>query len=175
MSDPQIALVVARSENGTIGLGGKLPWRMKDDLAWFKKVTMGKPVVMGRKTYESIGRPLPGRTNIVVTRQGDFDAEGVIVVHGVERALRIAEIDASKKDAGEICVIGGGEIYRELLDKAHRVYLTTVEADIEGDTEFPALDREDWVSVSMGRIDKGEGNDHDARLEVWQRRDPSPR
>ncbi|MEE4208536.1 MAG: dihydrofolate reductase [Parvularcula sp.] len=174
MSGTQIALVAARAKNGTIGKSGVLPWRMKDDLAWFKKVTLGKPVVMGRKTYESIGKPLPGRTNIVVTRQGDFEAEGVIVVHGLERALRIAEIDAEKNGSGEVCIIGGGEIYAESLARAHRIYLTTLESDVEGDTEFPELDRDEWVSVSVGRIEKGDGNEHDALLEVWQRRNAPP-
>jgi dihydrofolate reductase len=169
MSDPIISLIVARSENGVIGRNGELPWRMKSDLQWFKKVTTGKPVVMGRKTFESIGKPLPDRTNIVVTRQGDYHAEGALVVHGLSRALRIAEIDAQKSGENEVFVIGGGEIYAEALPKAQRIYRTTVETEAEGDAVFPELDDEEWAIRIAARIDEDEGNDHPGRIEILER------
>ncbi|MCQ8184121.1 dihydrofolate reductase [Parvularcula maris] len=165
----RIALVAARAKNGTIGRSGDMPWQMKSDLRWFKTVTSGKPVIMGRKTFESIGGPLPGRTNIVVTRQGDYEVEGVLVVHGLERALRIAEMDAQQNGQDELCVIGGGEIYLEALPKAARIYLTTIEEEIEGDTSFPELDPEEWHIQPATRIEASDKDDHDARIEIWSR------
>lgn len=171
MSGVAISLIVARARNGVIGRDGKLPWRMKSDLAWFKQVTTGKPVVMGRKTYESLGKPLPNRTNIVITRQGDLEIEGALVVHGLERALRIAEIDAQKTGQNEVFVIGGGEIYAEALPRAHRIYRTTVEAEIEGDASFPEIEEEEWTVRVSAKIEKGDGNDHEGVIEVLERAD----
>ncbi|MHC8508586.1 MAG: dihydrofolate reductase [Rhodospirillales bacterium] len=134
------ALVAAMAKNRVIGKDGGLPWRLPEDLKHFKRVTMGHPMVMGRKTYESIGRPLPGRANIVITRNPDFRAEGVYVEPSVDAALARAETLAHAPGADWIMVIGGGEIYRQTIGRAGRLYLTEVDAEVEGDTVFPAFD-----------------------------------
>jgi dihydrofolate reductase len=133
-----IVLVVAVAENGVIGKDNALLWRLPDDLKHFKAITMGKPVVMGRKTYDSIGRPLPGRTNIVISRQSGLRIEGCIVVDSLEVALVAAG------DVPEIAIIGGGKIYRQALPRAHTIYLTEVHATFEGDVTFPALSTSEW-------------------------------
>ena len=143
----RISLIAAASENNVIGNHGKIPWDIPEDLQHFRTVTLGKPIIMGRKTYESIGHPLPKRQNIVITRQEDFVAEGCEVVSSLEDALRVAGKDHSE----EVFVIGGGEIYREALPKADRVYLTRVHATIEGDAYFPEFHPEHWVEVSKER------------------------
>lgn len=127
-----ITIVVALDRNGLIGRAGALPWRLPADLAHFKTITLGKPVVMGRKTFASIGRPLPGRRNVVMTRDEGFSAEGVEVVHSVDAVIR------ALADAGEIMIIGGAEIYRAFLPRAGRMVVTLVDAVFEGDTWFPA-------------------------------------
>ena len=137
----RIALVVAAAKNGVIGRDGDLPWRLPDDLRTFKRLTLGKPVVMGRKTWESIGRPLPERHNVIMTRSPDFEAPGATVVGSVDAVLELLA------DAEEIMIIGGGAIYEEFLDRADRIYLTEVDADVDGDVRFPALDAGDWEEV----------------------------
>ena len=132
-------------------MDGGLPWHLPDDFAWFKKVTMGKPIVMGRRTWESIGRPLPGRRNVVITRQADYAADGAEVVASPEAALALLG------DCDEIMVIGGGQVYANFLGMADRVYLTRVDVRVEGDTEFPALSDEDW------RLDSSEAHAADER------------
>jgi dihydrofolate reductase len=138
---PLISLIVAMAQNGVIGRGNALPWRLPEDLKRFKEYTLGKPILMGRKTFESIGRPLPGRANLVLTRDRRWQAEGVTVVHSVEEALQQA------RDCEELVAIGGAEIYRLLLPLAHRIYLTHVHADVPGDTFFPAFDPAQWDDV----------------------------
>ena len=138
-----ISLIVAASRNNIIGSGGDLPWHLPDDLRNFKRLTTGKPVIMGRKTYESIGRSLPDRRNIVLTRDDSFVAEGCEVVTSVEAA-----IDTVSDADDEVMVIGGGEIYTAFQPIARRIYLTRVHAEIDGDTAFPALDDSDWQLVS---------------------------
>lgn len=168
MTEPvRIALVVARARNGVIGREGGLPWRMRSDLKWFKEVTMGKPVIMGRKTYESIGKALPGRTNIVVTRSTNFTAPDALIAASVDAA-----IETARRHADEICIIGGGTIYEQTLALADKIYLTTIEADIEGDTKFPDLDQTAWEIAPAGTITRSDRDDHDARLEVWTRKNP---
>ncbi|HET9041506.1 MAG TPA: dihydrofolate reductase [Burkholderiales bacterium] len=139
---PLISLVVAAAANGVIGRDNRMPWHLPEDLAHFKRLTLGHPVVMGRKTYESIlaalGKPLPGRTNIVLTRQAGFAAPGCIVAASLDAAL------AAVREAVEIFVIGGAEIYRLALDRADRVYLSRIDADFEGDATFPPLDPAVW-------------------------------
>ncbi len=170
MSEPiRIALVAAMAENRTIGKDGVMPWSMRSDLKWFKATTLGKPVVMGRKTFESIGKPLPQRTNIVITRQADFEREGALTAQSLEQALRIAEMDARENDRDEICVIGGGEIYATALPLATRLYLTLIEAGIDGDTHFPEVHRKDWQITEQGQIDQSKTDDFSARIEVWDR------
>mgnify|MGYP006127029477 CR=1 FL=1 len=136
-----LSLIVARASNGVIGKDNQLPWRLPADLKYFKAVTMGKPIVMGRKTFESIGRPLPGRQNIVVTRNPDFISAGITVVHSVEAAI------AAANEAAEIMLIGGTELYTLSLALADRIYLTAIHQDFDGDAHFPALDSQ-WQQVS---------------------------
>jgi len=143
-----IALVVAMADNGVIGRGGELPWHLPEDLKYFRSVTMGKPIVMGRRTYESIGRPLPGRANIVVTRNRAFHAAGVDVAMTLDDAIRVAERRAREAGVGEITIIGGAEIYRAILPRADRIYLTEVHDAVVGDTVFPDFDRNEWREAS---------------------------
>ncbi len=135
---PRLTLIVARARNGVIGANGGLPWRLPEDLAFFKRTTMGHPIVMGRKTWESIGRPLPGRRSIVVTRDRGFAAVGAEVVHSLDEAIQRCG------DAGEIFVIGGAQLYAEALARADRLLLTEIHADFEGDTFLPAPAAASW-------------------------------
>ena len=137
-----VSFVVARADNGVIGRDNALPWRLPADLAHFKRLTVGKPVVMGRRTFESIGKPLPGRHNIVLTRS-DWRAEGVTVVPNLAEAIAAAGMDPRAR-ADEIMVIGGAQVYADALPLARRVYLTEVQAAPEGDTELPAFDADIW-------------------------------
>ena len=138
-----ISIIVACSRNGVIGKDNGLPWHLPEDLKHFKATTMGKPMVMGRKTFESIGRPLPGRTTLVVTRQQDWQADGVFVCHSVQEALQRAEGFLSSQ-SDEIMVVGGEDVYRQCLALADNVYQTRVDMDVEGDAFFPPLDDADW-------------------------------
>ncbi len=144
----RLALIVAMAENGIIGRGNGLPWHLSGDLKHFKSVTMGKPMIMGRKTFDSIGRPLPGRTNIVVTRDPSLRAEGVRVVHDFDEALRVAEGIARADGAEEIIVIGGAQIYELALPKADRIYLTEIHQRVDGDVRFPDIDPRAWTERS---------------------------
>ena len=157
-----ISLIVAASENGVIGRDGDLPWRLSDDLRRFKAVTMGKPIVMGRKTWESIGRPLPGRQNIVVSRQPGLKIEGADVVASPAAAVDVAA------GAEEIMIIGGSEIYKLFLPLADRVYLTRVHADVDGDARFPALG-DDWRLVSDERHAADDRNEYDMSFRLYAR------
>ena len=142
-----IALVVAVAENRVIGKGGKLPWRIPEDMKWFKERTLGKPCIMGRKTWESLPkRPLPGRTNVVVTRDEGYRTEGAIVVHTLDDAIAVA----AREQPSEIMIIGGADIYRVVLPKAGRIYLTSVHGVVEGDTYFPEIDRDEWAETIVG-------------------------
>ncbi|GMG87857.1 dihydrofolate reductase [Biformimicrobium ophioploci] len=135
----KVAMIAAMASNRVIGRDNQLPWHIPEDLKFFKRVTLGKPVVMGRNTFESIGRPLPGRTNIVVTRNRNWSAEGVEVVASLEAALESGERAARAAGADEVMVIGGGEIYRQALPLAQRLYLTEVQAEFQGDAWFPEI------------------------------------
>lgn len=146
-----LAIIVAQAKNRVIGVNNKLPWHLPEDLRYFKQVTMAKPIIMGRNTYESIGRPLPGRTNIVISRQESYAPNGVKVVSSLEAAIEMAESIALIDGAAEAMVIGGGQIYAQALEKADRLYLTEVDAEIEGDAWFPEFSRDDWKEV--GRED----------------------
>ncbi|MDG1812589.1 MAG: dihydrofolate reductase [Porticoccaceae bacterium] len=145
----KLCLIVAVSRNGVIGLNNQLPWHLPEDLKYFKSVTMGKPIVMGRKTYDSIGRPLPGRTNIVITRDASWSAPGVEVAQTLEAALELGATACDTAGAEEIMVIGGEQIYRMTLDAADRLYLTQVDAEVEGDAFFPEIDPKIWNQVSV--------------------------
>ncbi|WP_193067737.1 dihydrofolate reductase, partial [Halomonas sp. 3D7M] len=142
-----IAMIVAMAKNRVIGVEGKLPWYLPEDLKFFKRMTQAKPLVMGRKTYASIGKPLPNRLNIVVTRDTNFAAEGVRICHELPAALALADQQATIEAAEEIMVMGGGEIYRQALPHAQRLYITEVDIDVDGDAVFPELSMEEWQEV----------------------------
>jgi dihydrofolate reductase len=144
-----IALIIAVAQNGVIGRDNRLPWRIPAELKYFKATTMGKPIVMGRKTFESLGKALPARTNIVVTRDLQFRADDVIVVHDIDSALRCADDIAQRDDAGEIMVIGGADIYRQTLPVAHTLYYTDVKIDADGDAYFRDIDWAQWRCVQQ--------------------------
>jgi dihydrofolate reductase len=152
-------LVAAIAENGVIGRDNKLPWRLKSDLQYFKAVTMGKPVVMGRKTYLSIGKPLPGRTNIVVTRDPSFCAPGVIAALTLDRAMAIARGDVLRRGADAIAVIGGTEIFKQTMLAADRLVLTRVHMSPQGESTFPPIDPKVWREIERSEQPKGEGDD----------------
>jgi dihydrofolate reductase len=139
---PRVTLILARARNGVIGAKGGLPWHLPEDLVFFKRTTMGHPIVMGRKTWESIGRPLPGRLNIVITRQAGMAAPGCTVVGSFDEALEVS------RPAEEICVIGGAEVYRLALPRAQVIHRTQVHATVAADTYFPALDAAAWEEVA---------------------------
>ena len=164
-----MAVIVAAAENGVIGRNNALPWHLSEDLRYFKRVTMGKPIVMGRKTFESIGRPLPGRTNIVITRNTSFHAEGIQVVGSLAEALALAEDIALIDGARELVVIGGAEIYREAIPGADRLYLTEVHAQVEGDAYLPEIDWRQWREVSRERHGASGPNPYDYSFVVYHR------
>ncbi len=152
LRQPLVSLIVAMAENGCIGRDNRLPWRLPQDLRRFKAMTLGKPVLMGRRTFDSIGRPLPDRRNLVLTRARAWRSEGVLAVHSLGQALGCA------RDSEELVGIGGAEVYRLLMPFARRIYLTLVHADIEGDTFFPALDPTQWADVECLRQTPDERN-----------------
>ncbi len=163
----KVSLIAAVADNGVIGRAGAIPWRLAGDMKHFKAATLGKPVVMGRRTFRSLGEPLPGRTNIVITRDVGFAAEGALVVHSLNSALRAAEEEA----VAECMIIGGGEVYALALPLAERFYLTEVHASPQGDTRFPEFDRAAWREVA--RDDKpAEGAGSPAHSFVVLERNP---
>jgi len=144
----KISLVWAMAQNRVIGRNNQLPWYLPEDLKYFKRITLGKPVIMGRKTFDSIGKPLPGRTNIVVTRNRDWSFEGVRTVDSLEAARELCENQAIVDGTEEAMIIGGAEIYRQAMPLADRLYLTEVHADVEGDVTFPEFDRSQWQEIA---------------------------
>jgi dihydrofolate reductase len=162
-----ISLIAAAAKNNAIGKDGDMPWRLSNDLKYFKNITWGLPVVMGRKTFESFGKgkPLPGRKNIILTRQKDLNPEGVVTVQSVEDAIFLV----NEMDVKEMMVIGGGEIYRLFLEKANRIYLTRVDAEPEADTFFPEMDMKEWKLVSQKDHEADAKNDHNYSFQVWER------
>lgn len=164
-----LSLIVARAANGCIGRDNKLPWYLPNDLKYFKRVTFGKPVIMGRKTWESLKGPLPGRTNIVITRQSDYQADGARVVASLDDALSLAADQAFIDGGDEAVIMGGAEIYRLALPQVTRLYITEVHAEVEGDTFFPTLAPSSWHEA--GREDfAAEGpNPYDYSFVVYER------
>ena len=157
MTPPHLSILVAMAKNRVIGKNNALPWQLPPDLKRFKQLTMGHHIVMGRKTYESIGRPLPGRTSIIITRQTDYQAPGAIVVASIDQALKVSsegqEIDQ------EIFVIGGAEIYQQALELCQRIYITEIQQEFDGDTLFPELNQQEWREISREkhRLNDGGG------------------
>lgn len=165
----RISLIAAVAEGGAIGRDGGMPWHLSSDLRHFKATTMGCPVVMGRKTYESIGRPLPGRPNIVVTRNPEFSADGVEALSDLDEALDRAAALADETGAAEVFVIGGGMLYKAALSRTDRIYFTEIHARIDGDAHFPELDPREWHEISRERHEAGEKDDHPFSFVVLER------
>jgi dihydrofolate reductase len=159
-----VSLVVAMARNRVIGRNNTLPWRLSDDLKRFKAITMGKPILMGRKTFESIGKPLPGRANLVLTRDRAWQATGVLTVGSIDEA-----IERSRR-ASELAVIGGAEVYQLALPVTDIIYLTRVEADVEGDTRFPELDAREWTEDVIGAQAADEKNQYPTTYLTLRRR-----
>ena len=166
----KIAMIAAVGRNGAIGAEGDLPWRLPSDFAFYKRRTMGKPLIMGRKTFQSIGKPLPGRTNIVVTRQRDYAPEGVEVFGDLRQALDRALDIAARDGVDEVFINGGGEIYRAAMAMAERLYVTHVDAEPVGDTFFPAIDPEVWTGTVLPEIVPGEKDSAGFVVKVYERR-----
>ena len=164
MAETLVSLIVAMARNGVIGRDNALPWRLAEDLRRFKAATLGKPILMGRKTFESIGHPLPGRTNLVLTRNRSWTAPGAVVVHSVDAALALAG------DAAELVVIGGAEIFRLVMPFARRIYLTHVHAEVPGDTYFPAFDPTQWLDVECVERAADERNNYPVTFVTLERR-----
>lgn len=165
-----LSLIAALAENRVIGRDNTLPWRLPGDLKFFKATTMGKPMVMGRKTWESLGRPLPGRTHIVVTRQAGYAVpDGVLVVATLDEAISTAQRIAQRDGVDEAVVIGGAEIYAQALPRCDRLYLTEVHALVDGDAYFPAFDRTGWRETRRERQSAGDGNAYDYSFVVLER------
>jgi len=160
-----ISLVVAAADNNIIGKDNQLLWHLPNDLKFFKNVTWGMPVIMGRKTFEALGKPLAGRKNIVITRQKGWKAEGAVVVGSLDDALFLVK----EMDVKEPMVIGGGEIYRLAFEKARRIYITRVEATPKGDTSFPAIDPAKWKLVSQKNHEADEKHAYNYSFQVWER------
>ena len=169
-ADIKLSLIVARAKNGVIGAEGGIPWRLKDDLKAFKTTTFGCPLLMGRKTWESLPfKPLPGRVNIVLTSDWDYDAIGARVYSSFAPAMNAAKAIALKGKFEEVFVIGGETLYKKALPMADRLYITEVDAEVEGDTYFPEFDDRDWREVSSTAFKKDEDNDHDFVIRVLER------
>jgi dihydrofolate reductase len=171
---PRVILAVgpvARGANGVIGVGGGLPWRLRSDLAIFRDVTLGKPVIMGRKTWDSLPRrPLPGRTNIVLSRDGTFAPPGALVCEDFSSAAQIAREQAAEDGASEVCVIGGAALFAMALPRARRLYLTEVDASPAGDVSFPSVDETAWIETRRETHAAGPDDDHAFTFRVLERR-----
>jgi len=163
------SMIVAMAENRVIGINNNLPWYLPNDLKYFKQVTMGKPILMGRKTYESIGKPLPGRTNIVLTRNKNWSAEGVRTVNSLEEAYELAESIVEIDGRDEMMVIGGDQIYQSALASSDRIYLTKVHAEVKGDAWFPELDWSQWKEIGRDDFKAEEPNIYDYSFIVLER------
>lgn len=170
MTQPALAIVVARAANGVIGRDGDLPWRLKSDLALFKANTLGKPVIMGRKTWDSLPRkPLPGRMNVVLTRDQSFEPEGAIACETWMEAVQMAKEQAADDGVAEVCVIGGRALFELALPKAKRLYLTEVAVEAEGDVCFPDFDESAWNEVRREEHPASDGDDHAFVFRILER------
>jgi dihydrofolate reductase len=166
----KIAMIAGVAENGVIGSEQTIPWRVPSDMAFFKRTTMGKPVVMGRKQYETVGKPLPGRTNIVITRLEGYQPEGVLVFPSIDAAVDKAQEIAQADGVDEIMIIGGGEIYAQLLERADRLYITHIDLSPVGDVRFPTIAHEDWAVVDLPEVAPSPKDEATYRVKVYERR-----
>lgn len=169
----KIAMIAGVAENGVIGSAQTIPWRIPSDFGFFKRTTMGKPMIMGRKQYETVGKPLPGRTNIVVTRQPGYQPEGVLVFSTIEAALEKARAIAEADGVDEIMIIGGGDIYAQLMNRADRLYISHIALNPEGDVLFPAILPEQWTVVDRPEIEPSPKDEAAYRVNVYERRQSS--
>ena len=169
MSAPKVVLVAAVAENGVIGRDGALPWRLKSDMQHFRRLTLGRPVVMGRKTYESIGKPLKDRTNIVISRDPRYAAEGIVVAGSLDAAMDAARQDARQRGADSIAIIGGAGVFSDCLATADRLEITLVHASPPGDTFFPPIDGEMWRETARVRQEAAPGDDADMSFITYER------
>ena len=160
-----ISLVVAASENNAIGKNNQLIWHLPNDLKFFKNTTWGFPVIMGRKSFESVNKPLPGRTNIVITTNPDWKAETVIVVNNLKDAIQ----KAAETNSKQIFIVGGGEIYKQSMDIADSIYITRVHADLEGDTFFPLIDESKWKLTSNQDFEADEKHAYSYSFQIWEK------
>ena len=165
----ELVLIAAVAENGVIGRDNKLPWRIKSDMQYFRSLTMGRPLVMGRKTFQSIGKPLKGRSNIVVSRDPDFAGEGILVAPDIVRALEAAHGDARRRGADSIAIIGGTEIFRQTMQLADRLALTLVHAKPQGDTVFPPIDAKSWRVSDRREQPKGPEDEYGYSFVSYER------
>ena len=160
-----LSLLVAADENNLIGKDNKLPWHLPADLKYFKNLTWGMPILMGRKTFDSIGKPLAGRKNMIITRNKDWQQEGVVVVYTIDEAIEVAK----KEDVKELFIIGGAEIFNTSITTADRIYLTRIHHSFEGDVYFPAISKEEWQLVKEVQGKKDEKNPYDFTFQTWER------
>ena len=161
----KVSMIAAMTEDRVIGIENSLPWKLPNDMKWFRQNTLGKPIVMGRKTFESFGaRPLPGRTNIIITRDQSYQAEDSVVVYSIDEALKAAG------DVDEVMIIGGASFYEQMLPRADRLYLTFVEADLQGDAWFPEFDLNDWNEVESIHHEKDDKNAYPHRFVIFDRK-----
>lgn len=167
---PLIAMIAGVARNNVIGADGGIPWTIPSDMAFFRRTTMGKPIVMGRKQYETVGRPLPGRTNIVVTRQAGYAPEGVLVVSSLDAALEMARNIAGRDGVDEVMVIGGGDIYAQGMPLSDRLYISHVDLAPEGDVLFPAIDPAVWQVIGEPEVAVSEKDSASFRVRVYGRR-----
>jgi dihydrofolate reductase len=166
----RISMIAAVAENGVIGSDQTIPWRIPSDFAYFKRTTLGKPVVMGRKQFETVGKPLPGRANIIVTRQQGYHPEGTVVFGGINAALDHAQQIAAADGVDEIMIIGGGELYAQLMDRADRLYISHIDLHPEGDVRFPVIKPEDWAVIDLPEVTPSEKDSATYRVKVYERR-----
>jgi len=166
-----LAIVVARAANGVIGRDGDLPWRLKSDLALFKANTLGKPIIMGRKTWDSLPKkPLPGRMNLVLSRDGSFEPDQAVVCESFMEAVQMAREQAEEDGAEEVCIIGGRSLFEAAMSKTKRLYLTEVDATVDGDVTFPDFDEAAWTEIRREEHPAGDGDDHAFVFRVLERR-----
>lgn len=171
MSDIKTLIIVAVSRNGVIGRDGDMPWRLSTDLKRFKALSMGKPLVMGRKTFESVGsKPLPGRPHVIVSRNSVIEMPGVETATSVKEGLEQARVLARETGADALCVVGGGEIYRQTIADADELHVTHVETDLEGDTYFPAIEPDLFELVEETAVPAGEKDNYPTRYAIYRRR-----
>lgn len=170
ITDIIVSIIVARAKNGVIGRAGDMPWRLSSDLKNFKAITMGKPIIMGRKTFQSLPSLLPGRTHIVISRDKDFMPKGALVFSRLDVAISAAKATAHKDGQGEVCIIGGGEIYKLALAVCDKIYLTEVDCEIDGDTYFPELDAKEWHKTQTLKFEKTKKDDYEFSLDTLIRK-----